>query len=441
MAAYEFPQDFVWGVAASAYQIEGATDEDGRGPSTWDEYCERPGAIADGQSGRTACDHYHRWPEDLDHIKEIGFHAYRFSTAWPRIYPSGDGKVNPKGLDFYERIVDGLLERDIKPMVCLHHWDLPLALEQVGGWRNRRTVEAFARYAGTVAERLGDRIQWWSPINEIPVILHEAYRHGTHAPGLCADEKTIRQVAHHLLLAQGMATQEVRAVLPNARVGMIHNAFVPTPFSEADEDVAAARTAFQEENDWLMKPVFKGVYPEKEWENLGPDVPDIQEDDMKVISTHLDFFGLNYYLSWEVVSARYGRQHTEKHFPRTFMGWDIMEDGIYWALKFAQEIYNPASLIVTENGCGYPDQINGHGSVEDYARIAYFRSHLRMVNRAVQEGLPVKGYYVWSILDNFEWSYGYAKRFGLVHVNFETLKRTPKASAQWWKKTIERNGV
>jgi beta-glucosidase len=441
MTTWQFPPDFVWGVAASAYQIEGATDADGRGPSTWDEFCSRPGTTVGGQSGRFACDHYHRWPADLDLIRDHGFQSYRFSTAWPRVVPDGDGAVNDRGLDFYDRLVDGMLARGIRPMLCLHHWDLPLALERDGGWRNRRTVEAFARYADVVARRLGDRIMWWSPINEIPVVLHEGYRLGTHAPGLREPERVIRQVAHHMLLAQGLATQAVRAVVPRATVGMIHNAHVPMPLSESPDDVAAARARFSSENDWLLHPVYRGGYPAAEWERLGADQPRVEDGDMAAIATPMDFFGLNYYLSWEVVSAAHGVALTEKHFPRTFMGWDIVEDGIYWALRFAHECYAPRQLLVTENGCGYPDEPGTHGRIDDFARIQYFRSHLRMVHRAIREGLPVGGFWVWSILDNFEWAYGYGKRFGIVHVNFETMQRTPKTSAAWWRWVIANNGL
>lgn len=438
---WQFPRNFVWGIAASAYQIEGAVCDDGRGPSIWDEFCARPGATAQGQTGAVACDHYHRWNADLDLIADYGFRSYRLSTAWPRIIPDGDGAVNGKGLDFYDRLVDGLLARDISPMVCLYHWDLPAALERKGGWQSRTTVEAFARYAGIVARRLGDRVKWWGPINEIPVILHEGYRHGTHAPGLKAPEQVISQVAHHLLLAQGLATLSIRAELPKATVGMIHNAFVPVPFSESPEDVAAAQSRFAEENDWLLHPVFRGSYPAARWNALGADIPRVQDGDLDAIATPLDFFGLNYYLSWEVVSTHAGAVHTEKHFPRTFMGWDIVEDGLYWGLRFAQECYAPRALLVTENGCGYPDEPNVAGRIDDFARIAYFRAHLRMLHRAISEGLPVGGYWVWSILDNFEWAYGYSKRFGLTFVNFESQERIPKESARWWKRVIAQNGL
>ncbi len=440
MPATKFPKSFLWGCAASAYQIEGAVDADGRMPSTWDEFCTRPGAIWEGQSGRVACDHYHRWEEDLDLIARIGFQSYRFSTAWPRILPEGTGRVNPLGLDFYDRLTDGLLARGIKPMLCLHHWDLPLTLEKRGGWRKRETAKAFGEYASCVARRLGDRVHLWAPFNEIPVIIHEGFTTGNFPPGAKESQQVIRQVAHHLLLAHGLAVQAIRAEAKTPEVGLIHNSHVPLPFSEHPDDVDAARRRCAEKNGWLLDAIFRGRYPEAERRRLGANAPKITPGDMKIISQPLDYFGLNFYFSPEVVHADGAVRPVERHFPRTDTNWPITEDGIYWGLRWHYDLYKPPVLYVTENGCGFPDKMTAEGRVDDYARIAYLRSHLRMTRRALDDGLPVRGYFIWSILDNFEWACGYSKRFGLVHVNYETLQRTPKASAEWVSRVIRDNG-
>jgi beta-glucosidase len=441
MTAYRFPKGFMWGTATSAYQVEGAAQEDGRGPSIWDEFCATPGKSHEGQSGATACDHYHRWAEDLDLVRAIGFGSYRFSVAWPRVFPDGVGAPNQKGLDFYHRIVDGCLERGIEPFVCLYHWDLPLALEKKGGWRERRTSAEFADYAAFMAGALGDRVKWWITFNEIPCIIHAGYENGDHAPGWRAPRKVVRQVAHHVLLAHGLAVQAVRANARRTSVGIVHNFHPPVPFSERAEDVAEARHHFETLNGWLLDPMLRGAYPKTELRGLGKDAPRILRGDMGTIAQPLDWFGVNFYTSWDVVTADGRRRDVERHYPRTDMDWPVTEDGVYWLLRWMHELYGCASLFVSENGCGYPDKIDADGCVEDFARIQYLRSHLRMVHRAVTEGLPVRGYHLWSLLDNFEWAYGYSKRFGMVHVNYETFQRTPKLSARWMRQVIEDNGL
>jgi beta-glucosidase len=428
---------FLWGTATSAYQVEGAVDEGGRGRSIWDEFSERPGAVVDGQSGRVACDHYHRWKEDLNLMRELGIQAHRFSIAWPRVFPEGTGRVNDRGLDFYSRLVDGLLERGMEPMATLYHWDLPLALGEAGGWLSRETAHAFAEYVRVVAERLGDRIRLWATLNEIPVIVNEGYRDGTHPPGERCEAQVINQVRHHLLLAHGLGTQALRAAAPaRPSVGLVDCPHVPEPLTESEGDIAAAREAFERMNGMRFDPIFRGCYPAAWWEAQGESTPEVMDGDLATIQQPQDFLGLNVYSSWNVASAERGVCQLETHFPQTDLQWPIMPDCLYWATRFAHEVHGPPAIFITESGCAYPDQVNERGEVDDFARIAYLRGHLRGVDRAVAEGFPLRGYFLWSFLDNFEWAKGYAKRFGIVHVNNATLKRTPKASARWYAQHI-----
>ncbi len=442
MPTAPFPKNFLWGCAAASYQIEGAVDEDGRGPSIWDDLCARPGAILNGDSGRVACDHYHRWEEDLDLMKELGFGAYRFSVAWPRILPNGTGEVNEAGLAFYDRLVDGLLKRGIQPMLTLYHWDLPSALQKKGGWQKRDTPLAMGDYAEIVARRLGDRVRMWTSINEMPCVIDAGHRHGDHAPGLRLKEKGVRQVAHHVLLGHGLAIQGIRAGCSKPpKVSIVHNPWVAVPFAEEKAHVDAGRHDFVENNDWLMDPLFKGSYPKKKLEALGKDAPKIERGDMRNICQPLDYVGLNIYAAHLMSHAHQGLIAYPKHHPRTHMDWPVTPDVLYWALRFTHEAYAPGDLYITENGCAWPDQVDGDGRVQDLSRVQFFQEYLRGVQRACAEKLPVRGYFVWSILDNFEWAWGYSRRFGIVHVNYETLKRTPKASAWWLKSVIEANAV
>ncbi len=442
MPTAPFPKNFLWGCAAASYQIEGAIDADGRGPSIWDELCSRPGAILNGDSGRVACDHYNRMDEDLDIMKDLGFKAYRFSVAWPRIQPTGVGKPNEKGLAFYDRLVDGLLKRGIMPVLTLYHWDLPLALQKKGGWLKRDTALAMGDYAEIVARRLGDRVRMWTSINEMPCVIYSGHEGGDHAPGLKLKEKDVRQVAHHVLLGHGMAIQGVRAGCSKTpRVSIVHNPWAPVPFSEEKEHVDAARSQFVDQNDWLMDPMFKGTYPKKKLEALGKNAPKIEKGDMKNIHQPLDFVGLNTYAAFQTVHAEQGKIEFPEHHPRTHMGWPVTPDVLYWVLRFTHEAYAPGDLYITENGCAWPDQVDNDGRVQDLPRIHYLQGYLRGVQRASAEKLPIKGYFVWSILDNFEWAWGYSRRFGIVHVNFESLKRTPKASAFWLKSVMANNAI
>lgn len=443
MSAYQFPEGFVWGAATASYQIEGAVEADGRAPSIWDDFCARPGRVRDGQSGRHACDHYRLWRDDIALMADLGLKAYRFSVAWPRVVPAGSGSVNPKGLDFYERLVDGLLEKGIQPYLTLYHWDLPSALEAKGGWRNRDTAVAFADYSTAVARRLGDRVATWTTFNELQCIINLGHRTGEHAPGATEPEPVMRQLIHHLLLGHGLAVQAVRAAVPNARVGLVHNPLPILPLTETEPDLEGARRWFVENNGWTMEPLFRGKYPETEWQRLGDAVPKVADNDMATISQPLDFLGLNVYGVAGFVRGPEPKviPHSPG-FPSTDFNWAITPDCLYWILRHSAELYPvPRELYITENGCACADQVDKEGEVNDTARIEYLRGHLRAAHRAVTEGIPLRGYFVWSLMDNFEWAFGYSKRFGIVHVAFETQKRTPKMSAHWYSHVIRANGL
>jgi len=439
---HAFPPDFQWGAAAASYQIEGAVNEDGRGPSIWDTFCGRPGAIKNGDNGDMACDHYHRYESDLDLMADLGIRNYRFSIAWPRIFPTGRGQVNEAGLAFYDRLIDAMLERGIVPSATLYHWDLPQALEDKGGWRHRDTVHAFAEYAELMAQRFGDRVSTWFTLNEPWCSWVLGYREGIHAPGAREPQNVHRQVAHNLLLAHGTAVRALRSGASGKplRIGIVHNSNNLVPFTELSPDVDAARALWHERNAWLLDPVMRGSYPAEELAALGADAPRIEAGDMEIIAQPIDFLGLNVYFAGEVVRAGHGAQSLESYFPRTDFNWPITPEAAYWSVRFAHEVYGPGDLYITENGCCYPDQVNEHGRVEDFARLSYVRETLKGLHRATAEGLPLRGYYLWSILDNFEWGEGYSKRFGIVHVNFSTQQRTPKATAEWYAHVIGRNG-
>lgn len=437
-----FPEGFLWGTATSAYQIEGAVEADGRGRSIWDDFCSRPGAIANGESGARACDHYRVWKDDVALMRGLGIGAYRFSIAWPRILPLGRGAVNQAGLDFYDRLVDELLDSGIQPFATLYHWDLPSALEAGGGWRNRATCHAFAEYSAIVAEVLGDRVGHWTTFNEPYCIADLGHGSGVQAPGLRENGQVVRQVYHHLLLAHGLAAQSVRASSPGeAQIGFVQLTTAPEPLLEDPASIEAARERYRQHNAMIFDPLFLGRYPADILESLGPDAPDVANGDMEIIHQPLDYIGLNAYSSWELVDPDGRILDPEDSFARTMMGWAITPDALYWATRFTNEMYAPRAIYITESGCAYPDEVNADGEVIDTARIAYLKGHLRGLQRAAQEGHPVKGYFLWSLLDNFEWAFGYSKRFGMVHVNFETMKRTPKLSAKWYARVAQLNRV
>ena len=425
-----FPADFVWGVATSSFQIEGAAHEDGKGESIWDRFCRQPGAIADGSNGDTACDHYHRLEADLDLIAGLGVDAYRFSMSWPRVQPDGRGGFNEAGMRFYERLVDGLIARGIKPYLTLNHWDLPQALQDGGGWANRETVHAFVSYARSVAQRLGERVVAITTHNEPWVVAVLGHETGLFAPGI-RHRGTAMQVAHHLLLSHGLALQALRADGCTSRLGIVLNLSPIGPATPSDEDVAAARLEDGRSVRWYMDPLFKGEYPADVWQHLGGDVPHVLPGDLAAIHTPMDFLGINYYTRGVVsASGAWSAQTSGK--PLTDMGWEIVPEGLTELLTRLHRDWTLPPLYVKENGAAFQDTLV-EGSVHDVERTDYIASHIAAVGDALAQGVPMAGYMVWSLMDNFEWASGYAKRFGIVHVDYATLTRTPKDSYLWYR--------
>ncbi len=428
--AERFPRGFAWGVATSAYQVEGAAHDDGRGDSIWDEFCRRPGAIKDGSSGEHACDHYHRVADDLDLIASLGANAYRFSIAWPRVQPLGAGAWNERGFDFYDRLVDGLLQRGIAPYLTLYHWDLPQALQDGGGWANRATAAQFAEYAVEVARRLGDRAASIATHNEPWVVAILGHETGLFAPGL-KSQKVAMQVSHHLLLSHGLALQALRAERCVAPLGIVLNQAPVHAASNAPEDTARARIDDGLTIRWYMDALLHGRYPEDVLEFLGEDAPQVAAGDLDVIRQPLDFLGINYYTrnlsgtGTPLAPVDDGREVTD-------MGWEVFPDGLTELLQRLQVDYRLPPLYITENGAAYRDRVDG-GRVADTQRISYLQRHIAAMATALEGGVDVRGYFVWSLLDNFEWADGFTKRFGLVFVDYATQRRTLKDSALWYR--------
>jgi beta-glucosidase len=428
-----FPSDFIWGAATASYQIEGAAHEDGRGESVWDRFGATPGKVRNGDTGEIACDFYHRFPEDIGLMKELGLDAFRFSIAWPRVLPEGRGTVNAAGLDFYDRLVDELLAHEIEPFPTLFHWDTPQALEDAGGWPLRETAEAFVEYVEAVVDRLGDRISHWTTHNEPWVYAWIGHAWGEHAPGRTSEADAVA-TAHHLLLAHGWAVEVLRRAAPQAQVGITLNLSHAYPASPSPEDEAAAWRLDGEGNRWFLDPLFRGTYPADLLDRNELVAPLVRDGDMEAIAAPLDFLGVNNYFRFVVTDSGEGpRVVHDPEAPRTDMGWEVYPDGLYRVIARVNADYAPAAIYVTENGAAFGD-VRGHdGRVRDPERQEYLASHIGSVGRAVEEGVPVKGYFVWSFLDNFEWAHGYSKRFGLVYVDYPTLERVPKDSFHWYR--------
>ncbi|SMB84760.1 GH1 family beta-glucosidase [Deinococcus hopiensis] len=428
LSRQHFPSNFLWGTATASFQIEGAAHEDGRLPSIWDTFCAEPGRISDGSNGDVACDHYHRWEQDLDLIQSLGLSAYRFSIAWPRIIPTGTGAINEAGLDFYDRLVDGLIARGIQPHVTLYHWDLPQTLQDRGGWENRDTAYAFADYAAVVAARLGDRVKSYATFNEpwcVSILSNEI---GHHAPGK-QDRKAALAVAHHLHLAHGLALSRLRALNLTSQLGIVLNLTPAYPATDNEADRTAATLADGKGNRWFLDPILKGQYPHDIWEHYGAEVlPNVLPGDLELASQPIDFLGVNYY-SRAFVSA--GGKTLPEGTEYTDMGWEVYPEGLRDLLVRLHRDYQLPDLYITENGAAYPDVVSEDGQVHDGERTQYLQRHFQSALDAVQAGVPLKGYFVWSLLDNFEWAFGYSKRFGIVHVDYATQKRTVKDSALW----------
>jgi beta-glucosidase len=445
-----FPDGFTWGAATSAPQIEGGVREGGRGESIWDRFAAQPGKIEDGSTPAVACDHYHLWRHDVELLRWLGLTGYRFSIAWPRIFPEGTGEPNPGGLDFYDALVDALLEAGVQPFVTLYHWDLPQALQDRGGWASRDTAAAFAEYAGTVAARLGDRVHRWATHNEPWCIATLGHEQGEHAPGRRDPAQALR-VAHHLLLSHGWGAEAVRAAAPRAGVGIVLNLVPVQPASPEPADIEAARRLDGSFNRWYLDPLFLGRYPEdaiadrvRRGHLAAPELPFLRAGDLRAASTPLDFLGLNYYTRVVVKAGANGEPEAVRMVPEdelTDMGWEIHPPGLHDLLSRVHRDYAPPALYVTENGTALPDGPEEAGRVADPRRVAFLRGHLEAAHRALADGVPLRGYFVWSLLDNFEWAHGYTKRFGLYRVDFSTRRRIPKDSAFWYRDVATANEV
>jgi len=445
-----FPKDFVWGVATSAYQIEGASGQDGRGPSIWDVYTKEPGQIFEGHTGDVACDHYHLWPVDVALMAKLGIKAYQFSVSWPRVLPNGIGQLNESGLQFYEEMVDGLLEQGITPYLTLYHWDLPQALQERGGWLSPEASEWFAEYAAIIGKRLGGRVKHYMTFNEPQVFIGNAFCQGMHAPGWRTSRAQALQMAHHVLLAHGKAVQALRATVPGAQIGWAPTSNARVPVTDNIADVEAARRAYLSVpgDDWAWSvtwwsdPVMLGHYPEDGLHELERDLPQIGTADMKTICQPLDFYGQNIYRGIPTRMGTGGQPEKVAYpqgGPRTAIGWHVNFDCLYWGTKFLYERYK-TPIYITENGMSAHDWPDREGKVHDPQRIDYLCRHLAHLRRACEDGIDVRGYFEWSLLDNFEWKRGYNDRFGLVYVDFVTQQRIPKDSFAWYARTIKENG-
>jgi beta-glucosidase len=459
MTTLHFPEGFYWGTATSSYQIEGAWNEDGKGPSIWDTFAHTPGKIKNGDTGDVANDHYHRYREDVALMRSLGANAYRFSIAWPRIFPNGTGQPNPKGLDFYDRLVDELSAAGIAPFATLYHWDLPQALQDRGGWHSRDTAEAFAAYAAYVAEHLSDRVRYFFTINEFRSFVDMGH-HGhqvavpggtitiTTAPGLALSTRDLNQVRHHAVLAHGLAVQAIRAhAKPGTQVGPAEVIECAVPLIDTREHIEAAEKATREANAPFLTVMLEGKYTDAYLKAAGKDAPRFTDADLAIIGSPLDFVGINVYKPTAYVLASdqapgFRQVPLARSHPKMASRWHSLgPEAMYWAPKMVQSLWHPSAIFITENGCATDDVVADDGKVYDTDRVMFLRSYLTELQRATAEGVPVRGYFQWSTMDNFEWNAGYGNRFGLIHVDFETQKRTPKLSAEWFREAARQNAV
>ncbi len=451
--ARRFPSDFVWGAATAAYQIEGAVNEDGRGPSIWDRFSHTTGKIRDGETGDITCDHYHRWPEDIVLMRELGVNAYRFSISWSRIFPEGTGRVNEAGLAWYEQLVDALLAAGIQPWVTLYHWDLPQALQDRGGWANRETVDAYVAYVEVVARRLGNRVAGWITHNEPYIHTFAGHYQGRHAPGT-ADLGIALQTAHHILLSHGRAVPVLRAVTPNTPVGITLYLSPTRPASDSPEDAAAAMRADGYINRWFIDPIFGRGYPADmvEFYGKGQWLPKMEPGDLAEIAAPIDFLGVNSYFASYVraVEQAPGRELgavqltadelAARGFEVTETGWAVVPDAFRELLVRVNEDYHPPMIYITENGVAFKDELVD-GAVHDPRRVSYLDTHLTSVARAIEAGVPVRGYFVWSLMDNYEWALGFSVRFGVIYIDYPTQQRIIKDSGRWYQTLVKANLV
>ena len=446
-----FPKNFMWGTATSSYQIEGAPDTDGKGPSVWDKFSHTKGNIKNGDTGDIACDHYHLWSKDIELLNRLGVNSYRFSISWPRIFPTGEENApNQKGLDFYSRIVDTLLEYDIIPFVTLNHWDIPQGLEDKGGWTNRMMTEAFVKYCHYVSKHLGDRVKYWITHNEPWCVSHIGYIAGYKPPGIKNNWPKSLSAAHHLLLSHGMVLPEIKINSRNAEAGITLNLNTSIPASPSKYDKEASWFFDNMFNRLFLEPLYKGKYPLALFEELkkrnaiaDSDLGFIKENDLDLIATKTDFLGVNYYsrgvIRNEEIDENKNMPRNVEMGPTTDFGWEVYPAGIYDLLIQLKNKYNVEDIYITENGCSYSDGPNADKKIDDQRRIDYHRSHLEELKLAIRDGVNCKGYFAWSLMDNFEWAQGYSQRFGLIWVDFDSLERIPKESYFWYKNYIAEN--
>ena len=451
MSAFlNFPKNFAWGTATAAYQIEGGWNADGKGESVWDRFSSDPGHIDDRQPGTVTCDHYHLYPQDLDLMKKLGLKHYRLSFAWTRILPQGTGAVNKAGLDFYDKLIDGMLERGITPWVTLFHWDLPQALQDKGGWASRATIDAFVAYVDLVTKHFGTRVKNWITVNEPWVYAFCGHQFGVHAPGL-KDLKTTLAVAHHLLLAHGRAVPVIRANVPGAQIGLSNNLEWIEPASDKPEDIEAAKRHDGAFNRWFLDPLYKGSYPQDLLDWYGPALlPEIRPEDLKTIAAPFDFLGVNYYTRRLMAADARGiegrtflaaKQVYRSFVPRGhFDEWELFPEGLYRLMLRLKKDYGDITVVISENGTSLPDAVGPDGQVHDAPRTRYLAQHTAAIHDALEAGVKVGGYFVWSFMDNYEWGFGFTKQFGIVHVDYATQTRTVKDSGYWYAETVRRNG-
>lgn len=439
-----FPQGFVWGAATASYQIEGAALEDGRGECIWTRYSHTPGMVQDGDTGDVACDHYHRYKDDVKLMTELGLQAYRFSVSWPRVFPKGTHTVNELGLDFYNRLVDELLEAGITPFLTLYHWDLPQVLQDLGGWENPDSVKWFADYTDLMARTLGDRVKFWATHNEPWVVAFVGNFIGRHAPGK-QDFRAALKVAHHLLLAHGAAVPVIREHVPDAQVGIVLNYNIAVAGSDNPKDIQAARYNDGYIHRWFLDPLYKGAYPEDMVELYGSQLDGIDLEAVKAAAVPMEWLGINYYtrnkVKWADNTPIPVEHIIEPELGLTEMGWEFYPQGMTDTLNNVREAYAPKSIYITENGSSYPDPEPVNGRVHDPKRVAYLVAHLKALETAIDAGVPVRGYFAWSLMDNFEWGFGYSKRFGLIAVDYATQTRTYKDTAVRYQEIIRANAV
>jgi beta-glucosidase len=441
-----FPDDFLWGAATSSYQVEGAWDADGKGESIWDRFTHRPFNVERGDTGDIAIDHYHRMPDDVVLMQRLGLKSYRFSISWPRVLPAGRGAVNSKGLDFYDRLIDHLLAAGMQPNITLNHWDFPQALQDQGGWLRRESADWFTDYARLMFEHFADRVNYWSTHNEPWVAAFLGFQSGIFAPGIC-DTSAAYQVTHHLLLSHGKTVQAFQQGGYKGKIGIVLNLPRLEPASEAEADRAAHHRVYQSFYNLYLDPIYKGRYPEDLFNWIGYHQPKVLAGDLELIHQPINFLGVNYY-STDMVSHELGggllknqnKTYSAPGWGHTAMGWGINPPGLAAVLLDLQENFGNPAMLVTENGTALEDTPDADGFVTDWGRVNYYRAHLQAVHDAMQQGANVKGYYAWSLMDNFEWASGFRPRFGLVRVDYKTLKRTPKQSAWWYNQVIEGNG-